>query len=66
MKSYDQPDARGHFGPVNGTYYGGRFVAGIERGDVVACQFHPELISRPWEPHPLFVALVEAMRRQAG
>jgi len=27
MTTYDQPDARGHFGPVNGTNYGGRFVA---------------------------------------
>ena len=23
--------------------HGGRFIAGLERGDVVACQFHPEL-----------------------
>jgi tryptophan synthase beta chain len=27
MLSYQQPDARGHFGPVNGTSYGGTFVA---------------------------------------
>jgi len=27
----------------------------------VACQFHPELKSRPDNPHPLFVGLVEAM-----
>ncbi len=27
MTTYNQPDARGHFGPINGTYYGGRFVA---------------------------------------
>ncbi|MEN9630489.1 MAG: tryptophan synthase beta chain TrpB [Pseudomonadota bacterium] len=27
MLNYDQPDARGHFGPVNGTYFGGTFVA---------------------------------------
>ncbi len=27
MFEYQQPDARGHFGPVNGTYYGGTFVA---------------------------------------
>jgi tryptophan synthase beta chain len=27
MLNYQQPDARGHFGPVNGTYYGGTFVA---------------------------------------
>jgi imidazoleglycerol phosphate synthase glutamine amidotransferase subunit HisH len=27
--------------------HGGSFVAAIERGDVLACQFHPEL-SGPW------------------
>ena len=27
MLNYDQPDARGHFGPVNGSHYGGTFVA---------------------------------------
>jgi tryptophan synthase beta chain len=27
MFNYDQPDARGHFGPINGTFYGGTFVA---------------------------------------
>ena len=27
MLDYQQPDARGHFGPVNGTFYGGTFVA---------------------------------------
>ena len=27
MLDYHQPDARGHFGPANGTYYGGIFVA---------------------------------------
>ena len=27
MSNYQQPDASGHFGPVNGTYFGGSFVA---------------------------------------
>ncbi len=27
MLDYNQPDARGHFGPVNGLHYGGSFVA---------------------------------------
>ncbi len=27
MFEYNQPDASGHFGPVNGTYFGGTFVA---------------------------------------
>jgi tryptophan synthase beta chain len=27
LKGYAQPDARGHFGPIKGTYYGGTFVA---------------------------------------
>jgi len=29
------------------TNHGGRFVSALERGDVLACQFHPEL-SGPW------------------
>lgn len=29
-----------------GTAHGGTFVAGLERGDVLACQFHPELSGR--------------------
>lgn len=32
----------------------------------VACQFHPELKSRPDQPHPLFVGLVEAMIKEAA
>ena len=31
----------------SGTNYGGVFVSALERGDVLACQFHPEL-SGPW------------------
>ena len=27
---------------------------------MIAVQFHPELISRPLRPHPLFVGLVKA------
>jgi CTP synthase len=30
----------------------------------IACQFHPELKSRPDNPHPLFVGLVDAMIKQ--
>ena len=26
----------------------------------IATQFHPELKSRPFEPHPLFVSLIKA------
>ncbi|MFQ5344978.1 MAG: CTP synthase [Mariprofundus sp.] len=31
----------------------------------VACQFHPEFLSRPYEPHPLFSAFVGASKEQA-
>jgi CTP synthase len=27
---------------------------------MIACQFHPEYISRYWKPHPLFIAFVKA------
>lgn len=33
---------------------------------MVATQFHPEFLSRPNRPHPLFVAYVDAVKRQAG
>ena len=39
------------------------FVEMIEVPDhpwFVACQFHPELKSKPFAPHPLFVAFVGA------
>jgi imidazole glycerol phosphate synthase glutamine amidotransferase subunit len=39
----EQPDGWA----VATTHYGGEFVAAMERGDVVACQFHPE-ISGEW------------------
>ncbi len=31
----------------------------------VACQFHPEFLSRPYAPHPLFSAFVGASRERA-
>jgi len=31
----------------------------------VACQFHPEFLSRPYAPHPLFAAFVDAAKQQA-
>lgn len=39
----------------------------IERSDhpwFIGVQFHPELKSRPFEPHPLFTAFVAAARKQ--
>jgi len=39
------------------------FVEMIEVPDhpwFVACQFHPELKSKPFAPHPLFVAFIKA------
>jgi len=31
----------------------------------VACQFHPEFLSRPYAPHPLFAAFVKAAKDKA-
>jgi CTP synthase len=31
-----------------------------EHPHFIACQFHPEFLSRPWKPHPLFDGLVAA------
>ncbi len=32
----------------------------------IACQFHPEFLSRPWRPHPLFHSLVQASLDRKG
>ena len=47
----------------------GELVEMIELGDhphFVACQFHPEFLSRPWKAHPLFSALVLACLKGKG
>jgi CTP synthase len=47
----------------------GRLVEIAEIADhpfMVGTQFHPEFLSRPNRPHPLFVAFLEAARRHAG
>jgi CTP synthase len=46
----------------------GQLVEMIERPDhpfFIACQFHPELTSRPRRPHPLFRELVAAAKRRS-
>ncbi len=43
------------------------FVEVIEIPDhpwFLACQFHPEFKSRPYEPHPLFVSFIAAARKK--
>ena len=40
--SYHYPDLPGGWSGAS-TDHGGEFVSGMERGDVLACQFHPEL-----------------------
>ena len=32
----------------------------------IGCQFHPEFLSRPYKPHPLFASLVEACLKAKG
>lgn len=53
---------------VSGTSPDGKLVEMIELKDhpwFVACQFHPELKSRPRNPHPLFAGLIgAAMKRK--
>jgi CTP synthase len=33
---------------------------------MVGTQFHPEFLSRPNRPHPLFVAFLKAVKERAG
>jgi CTP synthase len=48
---------------VSGTSPDGRLVEMVELPDhpyFIACQFHPEFLSRPTRPHPLFSGLIQA------
>ena len=38
----------------------------VEHPFMVGTQFHPEFLSRPNRPHPLFAAFMEAVRDHAG
>ena len=54
---------------ISGTSPDGKLVEIIEVADhpwFVACQFHPELKSRPLAPAPLFASFVEAASRRTG
>ncbi|MFM7235594.1 MAG: CTP synthase, partial [Cyanobium sp.] len=51
---------------ISGTSPDGRLVELIELPEhpfFAACQFHPEFLSRPGKPHPLFRGLVEAAQK---
>jgi CTP synthase len=52
---------------IGGTSPDGRLVELIELPHhpfFTACQFHPEFLSRPGKPHPLFRGLIEAAQKQ--
>ena len=52
---------------VSGTSPDGRLVELIElKGHpfFTACQYHPEFLSRPGQPHPLFRGLIEAAQQR--
>jgi CTP synthase len=52
---------------ISGTSPDGRLVELIELTDhpfFTACQYHPEFLSRPGKPHPLFRGLIEAAQQR--
>jgi CTP synthase len=54
---------------ISGTSPDGRLVELIELKEhpfFTACQFHPEFLSRPGKPHPLFRGLIEAAQQRRG
>ena len=54
---------------ISGSSPDGRLVELVELQDhpfFTACQFHPEFLSRPGRPHPLFRGLVTAAQHQAN
>jgi CTP synthase len=38
----------------------------VDHPFMVGTQFHPEFLSRPNRPHPLFVAFIKAVKQNAG
>ena len=53
---------------ISGTSPDGKLPEIVERPDhpwFVAVQFHPELKSKPFAPHPLFVEFVRAAIRKS-
>jgi CTP synthase len=53
---------------LSGKTEDGKFVEILELPDhpwFLACQFHPEFLSRPQDPHPLFAAFVRASYERA-
>jgi CTP synthase len=54
---------------ISGLSPDGELVEIVELKDhpyLVACQFHPEFLSRPGKPHPLFLGLIKAAVNQAS
>ncbi|MFZ4803921.1 MAG: CTP synthase [Synechococcus lacustris] len=52
---------------ISGVSPDGRLVELIELKDhpyFLACQYHPEFLSRPGKPHPLFRGLIEAAQQR--
>lgn len=52
---------------ISGTSPDGQLVEAIELNNhpfFVATQFHPEYIARPLTPHPIFMAFIEAVKKQ--
>ena len=69
-------EVNGHYMPAleagglvfSGMSPDGRLPEIVERPDhpwFIGVQFHPELKSRPFEPHPLFASFIEAAVRQS-
>lgn len=53
---------------ISGTFKEKNIVEIVEIKDhpfMLGCQFHPEFLSRPTRPHPLFLGFVQAARKRA-
>ncbi len=67
MAYKDQLEEQGLF--FSGVSPDGKLPEIVERRDhpwFVAVQFHPELKSKPFDPHPLFISFIEAAIKQSS
>ena len=58
--SYAVTNTNEKFTSIGKCFHNENIICYIEKKNIIACQFHPEFLSRPNRPQPIFKAFVEA------